>query len=67
VLQRKISVYLANVRPRSLLRLPDLQEHRVYTVHEWRRIKGEDKLEFPALARALSIQSFRTSSAAFDR
>ena len=55
VLQRKISAYLANGAQAVCCAYPDLKYVVVYTAHEWRELRGDDKLEFPALMPDISI------------
>jgi len=55
VLQRKISSYLANGAHAVCCAYPNLRNIVVYTAHEWRELKEEDKLEFPDLLRGIAI------------
>jgi Uma2 family endonuclease len=54
VLQGKISAYLANGAHAVCCAYPNLRNIVVYTAHEWRELKEEDKLEFPALLPGVS-------------
>lgn len=55
VLQRKISLYLANGAHAVCCFYPDLRNCVVYTGHAWRELTEADALEFPELLPGLSI------------